>query len=453
MRRLFLFLSIIPISAGCNREEGRAGQYPPRHIFADKPLTKLPPSEAEKPRTYWAWREPKPIADVPIVFVASSSPEWQNLQGFWTMTPTAGGVPALVASVSPLVPAPFSAAVALHMVSGWQINVKVPRGLPDPAPFIPAANPPSYARWQLGKELFFEKMLYPDTDVQPLSCASCHEPKKNFGDERRDSLFLEYSKVRIRTPNLLNVIYNRHQFWDGRVTALEQVVTRDIADETLPVTRERFGRHIFGGLPKYLEESPYYKSRFLEVFGRLPTQDMIGKALATYLRTILSGNARVDEASLPDALEKGRRLFMGKANCAACHHVKNGLYTDNDFHNVGLPGFFQDALPEGRLVQVPAGLKETRLTGAYRTPGLRNVTKSKFFMHNGVFGEKVEHVIEHFKQVHSNPYLASALKDPSGNVRKLDLSNDEVESLAAFLHALEGGPVDARVSDPPKKLP
>jgi cytochrome c peroxidase len=452
MRRSSICVVLLILTTGCGRDDERAGRYPPRHIFADKPLGKVISSDPVKPPSYWAWREPKQTFDIPIVFVASSSPQWEKLKAFWTVTPTAAVVPALMSAIAPLGPVPVNVAAALQLAGPWQIKIKVPRGLPDPNPLIPSANPPTYAKWKLGKELFFEKMLYADENLTPYSCASCHDPKKHFSDGLRKSL-LRGEEGDVRTPSLINVLYNRHQFWDGRVKTLEEVVTRELDDETLPLTKQRFGRHIFGGLPKYLEENPYFKGRFREVFGQLPTQDAIAKALATYLRTILSGNARVDEGSLPEATEKGRVLFVGKANCAVCHPAQDGLYTDHDFHNVGLPGYIPGVSPDGRLAQVPPGLKETRLTGAFRTPSLRNVTKSKAFMHNGVFSERVANVIYHFNEVQRNPYLAPELKTASGNVRTLGLTNDEVDSLVAFLQALEGEAVDARVSDPPQKLP
>src|SRR5262249_8177463 len=95
--------------------------------------------------------------------------------------------------------------------------------------------------------------------------------------------------------SLVNCVYNTHQFWDGRVLFLEEVVQRQLADEREPRESEPF-RHVWHGGIGRLRSSKSYARQFEQVFGTPPTQDALGKALATYLRTLLAGNSLHDQA-------------------------------------------------------------------------------------------------------------------------------------------------------------
>src|SRR5262249_30829598 len=123
------------------------------------------------------------------------------------------------------------------------------------------------------------------------SCARCHDPQKAYSDGRVPRLFGEFV-----TPRLLNVAYGSAMFWDGRAGALEEVVQRSTDDAASDQAR-----HSWPGSVQRLRESGFYDARFRKVFGTRPTQDAVGKAIATYLRTILSGN------SLQDRAERERR--------------------------------------------------------------------------------------------------------------------------------------------------
>src|SRR5205807_2739303 len=101
---------------------------------------------------------------------------------------------------------------------------KVPLGLPDPRPFIPSANPPTYGKWRLGQAIFFTPLLQGKS--RKYSCASCHDTTRGFADPRE-----QIPAGELKAPSLVNAIYNRHQFWDGRATALEEVVVHSLEDE------------------------------------------------------------------------------------------------------------------------------------------------------------------------------------------------------------------------------
>jgi cytochrome c peroxidase len=294
-------------------------------------------------------------------------------------------------------------------------------------------------------------------------------------------------------PSLLNSVFNRRQFWDGRVQFLEQTIFPNSASGANPSAKNidpdhPGSGHHFDGLIEYLRlhdgmKKKYYP-RFQKVFGiPEPTQDGIAKSLATYVRTLLSGNSVYDQAEVErkkakaaalstvhfdaamdspsakkiDASAKreelvadlllGYQIFHGKGRCFICH--PNPLFTDHDFHNVGL-GELADEIAgheTGRFPQVPVGVKEVRLIGAYRTPSLRNLPGSFPYTHDGRM-KTLEAVIQYFNRIppfHVTRSLAREFWIGPGQARNLDLTQDEIRSLVRFLRSLQGEPVDAKL--------
>jgi cytochrome c peroxidase len=466
MRQLALCGLIMTfVVAGCQR----AGQYPPK-----LPENNKPPEDAKKIfDENWAFRKSKPLAlDAPIVFIPDSNPEWADLPAFWNrlVVPPAG-LPTCHLGQTAL------GAVSALVLTGHKdvVKIKVPRGLPDPTPNIPGSNPPTLAKWQLGKSLFYDRILVM-SELQSYACAKCHDPNHGFcNDGAIDPLGGEYN-----TLSLINCVYNKHQFWDGRVNTLEQVLVRSLDDENV-VGERRIREHIWSGLVPHLDKDKSYRERFVHVFGTAPTQDNIAKALATYLRTILSGNSIYDraqsargkgsvltakqfetalttndltalgqgkKAEAAQKLEKGYNLFHGKARCQVCHF--GPLFTDHDFHNVGL-GDSDIGEQPGRFAHVPVGLKESRLKGAFRTPTLRNLPRTDPYMHNG--DKTLEDVVNFFDRgitrFHEN--LAPQLLQGPGEPQRLGLTKDEIGELLLFLRALDGDDIDPILLPPIKK--
>lgn len=415
----------------------------------------------------WSWLEPTAPVDVPLVFVPQTDADWPRLPGYWNVVPAAPlGLPTLHFGLGPL-----------NALSAWRlaedaraVKIKVPRGLPDPTPSLPTGNPPTLGKWQLGKKLFFADILA-ISSADKTSCASCHRPEHGFADDWATNRLGNRN-----TLSLINVVYHKHFFWDGRADSLEQTIVRDPKDEKLP-PGQRATRHAWGGVISAIREDKDYRREFQQVFGiRQPTQDAIAQALATYLRTILSGNSLLDRAEkseksvTADALEailddgflksagplkpaeaaqqivEGRELFHGKARCQRCHPAP--LYFDGDFHNIGLEdNDIRQILGEnlGRFDFVPVGLKEARLRGAFRTPSLRALPRTGPYMHQGKL-KSLSEVVEFFDRgisARSNRFLARALLDEPGQVHALDLDARAKASLALFLRALDGDPVDS----------
>lgn len=437
-----------------------------------------------------SWTEQRERRDLPIVFVPSSNEaEWKHLPTFWNL-PT--GITTVHLGLPPL-QALTAIILSEHHLA---IKIKVPRGLPDPTPNIPTTNPPTHGKWRLGKKLFFERMLPVGDDY--YSCATCHDPTKSFADANRRSIGGAFN-----TLSLINVVYNRRQFWDGRVETLEETVVRSLDDERPAIdkvsrdaNKERaLKQHIWSGFVKGLvdEKDRRYYADFDLVFGvEHPTQDTVAKALATYMRTILAGDSLYDRANevrlrkkgpvlladhfkavldepgakslededyskkptldkMPDLLWDGHELFQGKARCAQCH--QGPLFTDQDYHNIGYAG--EEGAPPisgvetGRSAHVPVGRKEYRLVGAFRTPSLRNVSQTSPYFHNGSHLTLRDVVRFYDSGIIPTVHLARALHEGNHELR-LRLSKDEGDALVMFLRSLQSAPVDPIVAAPPR---
>src|SRR5581483_5654094 len=280
MIRMFLALILVLLPAACQR----AGRYPAPGAAPEKEAKDLAPPP------HWAWLPVHPRPDLPIRFVAEANPEWDRLPKFWNHFPEpAAGMRTIHLGHSPL-----GAAAALVLADAAEtIKLKVPRGLPDPSPLIPEANPPTFGRWQLGKMIFAAPLLKAGADT--YACTSCHQPGHGYTQPRNVSV-----GGTVNTLSLLNVAYNRRQFWDGRVGALEETLAQYLDDERRAGLADDYSvlvTHRWGGLVKVLAENREAREEFQRVFGiEQPTQDAVAKAVATYLRTLLSGDSLYDRA-------------------------------------------------------------------------------------------------------------------------------------------------------------
>lgn len=283
---------------------------------------------------------------------------------------------------------------------GHAQTLTVPAGLDAYLP-VPENNPLTEDKVALGKSLFFDKRLSLD---ESLSCATCHDPQMAFSDRNARSKGVGGRTGERRTPRIVNRVYGTSFFWDGRVARLEDQVLEPLLNPnemgmTLDLLPVRVGLSV----------------------------SRIRLALASYVRTILSGDSPYDRylagdrAALSEQQLAGLRLFRGKAGCTACHLGPN--FTDEKFHNTGI-GWPAD---EGRYRATKAA--EDR--GAFKTPTLRDCARTPPYMHDGSL-KSLEDVIEFYaKGGNANPRL-----DPE--IRELRLRPDEKQALAAFLEALNG---------------
>ena len=213
---------------------------------------------------------------------------------------------------------------------------------------------------------------------------------------------------------MINAALQQFQFWDGRAKSLEEQALGPIQNPiemNMPLE----------AVVARLNAIEGYKTQFQKVFGTDVTSAGIGKAIAAYERTILSGDAPYDrfkagdQAALSVAAQRGMKLFFGKANCVACHAGPN--FTDNGFHNIGLPG-----TDEGRA----AISKSLGDKGSFKTPTLREIARTAPYMHDGSL-KTLEEVIAH--------YIKGGTPGPQVDEElfPLKLSTDEAADLVTFL--------------------
>ena len=305
---------------------------------------------------------------------------------------------------------------ALFFFLALQIPLGLDRGL-----LAPPENPVTQEKAALGRRLFFDKRLSVD---ESLACSDCHQPRRAFSDGKRVAVGVKNQRGNRNTPAIINRTYGRSFFWDGRISTLEEQVLQPIQDP------KEMGAELPAILEKLRADSTYCEL-FQKVFGELPDVHLLAYALATFVRTLLSGASPYDryEAGEKSALTKpeqaGLRLFRGKARCALCHSGSN--LTDEDFHNTGIAWGEGKFLDPGRFIVT--GKKEDQ--GAFRAPTLREIANTAPYMHDGSLAT-LEEVIEFYDRGgNCNPYLDSEL-------RALHLREEEKQALVAFLHALSG---------------
>jgi cytochrome c peroxidase len=290
---------------------------------------------------------------------------------------------------------------------------EVPFGL-KPLP-VPKDNPQTAEKIELGKQLYFDKRLSKDNTV---SCASCHAPEKGFSNGERFATGVGGAKGGRSAPSVINAAYYRQQFWDGRAASLEEQALGPIAN---PIEMALSIEDAVGRLNKIAG----YKSQFQKVFGTDANPAGLAKAIAAYERTVLSGNAPFDKykagdkSALSEVAERGRKLFFGKANCAACHAGSN--FSDNSYHNIGI-GMDAKEPDKGRVVVSKLGGD----TGAFKTPTLREIARSAPYMHDGSL-KTLEEVVEYYaKGGIANEWLDEELF-------KLRLNDQDKADLVTFM--------------------
>jgi cytochrome c peroxidase len=328
------------------------------------------------------------------------------------------------------------------------LTVTVPDGL---SPLIaklnvPAANPLTKGKYELGRQLYFDPRVSLDGTV---SCATCHNPAKGWTNNLPVSIGIDGQAGSRSAPSVLNTVYGKTMFWDGRAPSLEGQAQGPIQN---PI---EMGKQSYKEIVERLRTIPGYREQFPKVFGTSVTLDGLAKAIATFERVAaLSGNSRYDQyvkgnlKALSESEKRGMVLFglrlspdddfqsgvvLQKATCTACHAGFN--FTDETFRNLGIgwdgkTGKFSDL---GRWAIEPIGAKYDASIGAFKTPTVRDVERTAPYMHDGSLAT-LEDVVAHYdKGGNANPYL-----DPE--MKKLNLTAQEKADVVAFMKALTGEP-------------
>lgn len=319
-----------------------------------------------------------------------------------------------------LLAAGLLAAAAQSPESSPVVRPSIPLGLDLYLP-IPEDNPLTAEKVALGRRLFFDPILSRDYS---LSCATCHDPRRFFTDGLAVAVGVEGRKGKRSAPALLNRAWGKSMFWDGRAASLEKQALQPIENP------DEFDMTIEGILER-LRSHAEYPDLFERSFGHEVNSEDLGRAIASYVRTILTGNAPIDRymngdrQALSEQARAGLRLFRGRANCTACH--LGPTFTDEQFHNTGVA--FRDGklTDDGRFTVT--GKEKDR--GAFKTPTLRHVAQTAPYMHDGSLAT-LEEVIEFYdKGGNPNFHLDEEIR-PRG------LTDEDKQALVAFLHSLSG---------------
>jgi cytochrome c peroxidase len=292
---------------------------------------------------------------------------------------------------------------------------KVPDYFPEMV--FPEDNPLSYESWLLGKHLFYDVRLSRNND---LSCASCHNQGFGFADNKRVSLGDNLAKGTTNAPTLTNVGYNPYFLFAGGVPTLEMQILVPIQDH------KEFNTNIATIINK-LSEDVQYQKLAQSAYGRGMDAFVLTRAIANFLRTLISANSRYDKhfnQNRPELTEselRGYQLFFGeRTNCYRCHGGFN--FTTGAFENNGL---YEEYVNMGRMLIT----HNAEDLAKFKVPTLRNIEKTAPYMHDGSL-KTLEEVIEHYDSGGSNHPSKSAL------IRPLGLSEREKEDLRQFLLTL-----------------
>ncbi|MBL8054238.1 MAG: cytochrome-c peroxidase [Nitrospira sp.] len=283
-------------------------------------------------------------------------------RGLWTGVLAFGLVLAM-----PLVPVLGEAGLGHKAYAGEPVTLPTIAGLEDPNTYVPAENPLTKEKIELGRAIFFDKRMSKDNTI---ACASCHMAKKGFADGMPVSTGIKGQKGGRSAPVSFNRVYSKAQFWDGRAATLED---QSIGPFTNPI-EHGFANH--DEMVAKMKKMPGYRKLFQEVFGGEITIQDVGRAVASFQRTVLSGNSAVDkydiggdQNALSDSAKRGLELFRGKARCTRCHSGFN--FTDEKFHNLGI-GWDDNKVDLGRYMET----KNPEDIGAFKTPTLREISRT-----------------------------------------------------------------------------
>jgi len=324
------------------------------------------------------------------------------------------------------------------------------------ASVIPPASTLTPGRVALGEKLFFDSRLSGDGTV---ACATCHDPARAFTDGRPVSVGIHGGVGQRNAPTVLNALYNKTQFWDGRVNTLEQ-------QAALPITNPfEMGSASIGDAVSKIAEEKDYQTQFMQAFGRgVNEQDML-RAISAYERTLFSFDSPFDHFiagdanAIDDSAKRGWELFNSKARCNLCHALSDKqrdvtVFTDNDFHNIGigilrhrvgpLAQQAEHELAQGNLPDVDKAAITSDLSvlgrflltkkqsdiAAFKTPDLRNVLVTGPYFHDGSM-QTLWDALDHYNK-------GDGISDPwlDEDMQPLALTESEIDDLVALLVSL-----------------
>jgi cytochrome c peroxidase len=321
---------------------------------------------------------------------------------------------------------------------------------------VPPDNPQTPGRIALGQKLFFDPRLSADGTV---ACSTCHDPARAFTDGRPASIGIKGRLGQRNAPTILNALYNKTQFWDGRSKTLEEQAALPIVNSV------EMGQPSLDATVASIASMDEYRRAFATVFGRPLNGLDLTRAIASYERTQISFDSPFDhfiagdKNAIDDSAKRGWELFNTQARCNKCHALTDTnrdptFFFDKDFHNIGigiirhnvvtLAAQAERLIKSGDTKAIDDAAIQTDMSAlgrflitkkdtdiaSFKTPGLRNVLVTGPYFHDGS-QETLWDVMDHYNKgagLH-NPYLDE-------DIQPLALTEKDIEDVVAFMASL-----------------
>lgn len=351
---------------------------------------------------------------------------------------------------------------SLHIQSGIEINTEVSRKnriIRYEAPTLyhtSAYDPYGYARNKYERpsqsKIDLGAMLFRSTDLSKsgtMSCATCHDPQRAFMDGHAKSPgSVPHSFTDRNTPGLLNVALSPRYFHDSRTTFLEEQIEH-VVSSSIEFNTDYFEiSHRLSQNVKILET---FKIAYPSESGPI-NATTISSALSAYVRSLVSFETPVDSVLRGEKsvlltgknlqkVKNGFNLFMGKAACGTCHFPPSfsGLvpphFTDMESEVLGVPTH-----PTSKKIDPDLGkggiykYKSPIYAHAFKTPGLRNISRTAPYMHNGAYSTLQE--VMDFYNLGGGIGLRIDVPNQTLPSEKLNLTKKEIAEIIAFMNAL-----------------
>jgi cytochrome c peroxidase len=290
---------------------------------------------------------------------------------------------------------------------------------------IPDDNPMTAEKVELGRQLYYDTRLSGDGE---RSCYSCHVEENGLTDGRPLAVGAFDRTLTRSTPTMWNIGYHSAWYWDGRADTLEGQAQAAWRGGNMGASGND-GAPSMDDVCAALNGLDEYGQQFDAVFGEGCTPDNVPKALAAFMRTIVSTDSAWirfrdgETAALSDAAQRGYEVFDQTAQCSKCHD--GILLTDQQFHNVGI-GMDDDEPDLGRFRVTEANADR----GAFKTPTLMDISKSAPYFHNGSVATLEEAVDLMISGGLANEWLDTT------NLQPAELTAGERDDLLQFLREL-----------------
>ncbi len=341
-----------------------------------------------------------------------------------------------------------------------------------PAPKVPAGNPMTVAKVELGRRLFYDTRL---SVTGRFSCASCHDQSKAFTDGKARAAGATGEQHPRGSMSIANIAYTPVLTWaNPNMRELERQALLPMFGEH-PVELGLAGKE--NEVIAKLKAEPRYQSLFPEVFAGEPdpfTIDNVTKAIAAFERTLISGDSPYDRYlngernAITASAKRGERLFFSeRLECFHCHGGFNFSQTTDhagkafaeiEFHNTGLYNLDgKGAYPKENTGVHEITNREEDM-GKFRAPTLRNIAVTAPYMHDGgiaTLAEAIDHYAAGGRTIRSGEYKGIGCRNPnkSAFVKGFRLTPREKRDVIAFLKSLTDEKFlrDPRYGDPWKQ--